>query len=178
VIEVDVDWNKVIEYKSYPRSLAFYSIKHNKIYVNPILFKYPVAHNYHLEHEKRHYTIYNKYKNLLILFTLNLMHEWHSVFTQLRLIRESTSCYNEYRKIHFSKEEIVKFDSEFLPKFPSQEWVIQILYECLRPDDYGIILLCTILTYPLLGNSANTFYFLFNLFGFIVLRIVKKFNKI
>jgi len=50
---VEVDWDNVIEYESYPRKLGFYSNKYNKMYFNPIILKYPVYHEYLLEHEKR-----------------------------------------------------------------------------------------------------------------------------
>jgi len=180
---VEIDWDKVIEYKSYPRGLAFYSEKHNKIYVNPILLKYPLAHEFHLEHEKKHYIISNKHKkNFFKRFVLNLKHEWCSFFAQYtdsKCKKELNKCYNEFRKIRFSEKEIEEFNSKFLFKFPSRKWLEYTLYEYLRPETFVILLIAIGLAiFFYLCSNFNTSVFWFVLFlGIFSMFCFKKFVR-
>jgi len=164
---VEVDWEKVIEYKNYPRGLAFCSRKHNKIYINPITRKYQDYHKFLLEHEKGHYVIYNKHKTRIIQFFLNLAHDWYSSFTQYKIPKEERKkCNEEFRKIRFSEKEKEEFDSEFLPKKFSGEWFEQKLYEHFRPErffKYFLFILCIIAFFYLLYfKDVRLFFMIIN----------------
>ena len=108
--------------------------------------KYLILQNYIEKHEMNHYKIYNRYKSLFIIFILNLQLEWIDFIklnTNLNLMKQCNKCLKEIRKYNFSLKEINEFEKEFLPKYPSKEWLIQKMYEYLRPDGYvgfGIIM--------------------------------------
>jgi len=131
-----------IEYKNYPRHLAFYSKKYDKIFITPIAKKYPRVYKYLKEHELKHY-YYNK-KSPILSFIYNLALEWIEALNILdfKLINEYRKCEKEFNKIYFSGEEIDNFDKEFLSEKYSIYWFRDKLYENLRPDGYiaaGII---------------------------------------
>lgn len=176
---MEINWDDIIEYKSYPRSMGFYSNKFKKIYLNPITSKYTVFHKYLVDHEKKHYILYNKYKNPVVLLILNTLHEWHTIFlysSNHDVMVESTKCLIEFKKLQFSREEINEFNSQFLSKFLSFDWFNQKLLEYLRPDDYGMVLLVSTIMYCLSTTNIINYIFL-NIIAFLIIRIVKKFLK-
>lgn len=130
--------NDFIEYKCYPRSLGFYSKYKNKIYLNPIVKKYPCLQKYLIAHETCHYHIRNR--SGFSVFVLNLLLEWKDFFVlnfNPFLVWEYHKCNSEFNKQSFSSEEIDAFKQEFLPDTLSNQWFVDFAYALLRPD--GII---------------------------------------
>lgn len=170
-----INWDQIIEYKSYPRGMGFYSRKFNKIFINPIVLNYPTFHKYMLEHEKSHYMIYNKYNNPILLLILNVLLEWYTVFLwsiKSGVLVESTKCLSDFSKITFSKEEIESFNSQFLSQYLSIGWLNQKLMDYLRPDDYGMVLLITSIFFVVKPEILA--FIIINSIAFLLIRLIKR----
>jgi len=118
----------LIEYKNYPiMTLAFYSGKHNKIYISPLAKKHPRLHKYLIEHETKHY--YCNKKSIYLAYLCHYLVDWIDVIKllDLRLTCEVIKSGKEFRKINFSKEEIDNFNVEFSTEKYSKDWYLSIL---------------------------------------------------
>jgi hypothetical protein len=127
----------IIIYKSYPGSIGFYSPNHHKIFINPIVKKYSVYHDYLINNEKGHYN--NATQGILLCFIKNLnldYKDWIKVAINPKIRKEAIECEREFNSIEFTENEIVDYENAFSLERFSKEWFISLLYVLFRPDGY------------------------------------------
>jgi len=129
-----INWDDIIEYQSFPDHIAFnYG---DKIYINPIVKKYPDYHKHILKHEKIHYI--NRTKHSVIKFIDNLLLEWEEffilyIFSTSNFRKQFHECNSEFKQLVFSNNDRNEFRRKFPTKFGDQ------LYINFRPDNWFMV---------------------------------------